>query len=103
DDDVALVVVALASGASGDLAEIADAEDGGFAAVVFPELGEDDGANRNVDADAEGVGAADDFEQALLRELFDEDAVFREEAGVVDADAVAEPAAHFLAVRTGET
>ena len=101
-DDIAPVVVALAAGAAGDLAEVAHGEDGGLGAVIFPELGEDDGADGDVDADAEGVGAADEFEEAFLRELLDEDAVFREEAGVVDADAVTEPAADFLAVGTVE-
>ena len=103
DDDMADVVVALAAGAARDLPEVAHGERGGLGAAVFPELGENDGAERDVDADAEGVGAADDLEQALLRELLDEDAIAREEAGVVDADAVAEPAFQFLAVGTGET
>ena len=102
-DDVAFVVVALAAGAAGDLAEIAHGEDGGLLAVIFPELREDDGTDRDVDANAEGVGAADEFEQAFLRELLDEDTIFREEPGVVDADAVTEPAAHFLAVGAVET
>ena len=47
-----------------------------------------DGADRHVDADAEGVGAADDLEQAVLRELLDEAAVLRQHARVVHADAV---------------
>ncbi|MGC4071077.1 MAG: hypothetical protein QM760_00875 [Nibricoccus sp.] len=98
DDDVADVVVALAAGAAGDLAEIADGENAGFLAVVFEKLGEDDGADGDVDADTEGVGAADELEKPFLRELLDEDAVAREQAGVVDADAVAEPALHFLSV-----
>ena len=48
--------------------------------------------------DAERVGAADDGEQALLRELLDEQAVLRQEPGVVQADAVREEALHLLAV-----
>ena len=71
DDDVAAIVVTFSTRASGDLAKVAHAENRGLLAVVFPELGEEDGADRDVDADAEGVGAADDFEQAAGGEFFD--------------------------------
>jgi hypothetical protein len=98
DDDPAAVVEAFAPGAAGDLMEIAGAEDAGFFAVEFAEAGEEDGADGDIDADAEGIGAADDFEQALLGELLDEHAVFGEEPGVMDADAVFEPARMFGAV-----
>jgi hypothetical protein len=37
------------------------------------------------DVDAEGVGAADDFEQAAGGEFFDQQSVFRQQAGVVEA------------------
>ena len=101
-DNPAAVVKAFAAGAAGDLVEIAGGEDAGFAAVEFAEAGEEDGANGHVDAGAQGVGAADDFEEAALGQLFDEDAVFGEDAGVMEADAVLEPAADVGAVRAGE-
>ncbi len=56
--------------------------------VELRQSGEQDGADRHVDADAERVGAADDLEQAVLRELLDEASVLRQHAGVVHADAV---------------
>ena len=60
------------------------------------------GADGDIDADAEGVGAADDLQQAFLGELLDEDPVAREQAGVMHADPVAEPALQVLAERAGE-
>ena len=59
-------------------------------------------ADRHVDADAERVGAADDLEQAALRELLDEHAVLRQQPGVVQADAVLQPLADLRPVGAGE-
>ena len=59
---------------------------------------EQDRPDRDVHADAERVGAADDLEEPLLRELLDEQPVAREEPGVVDADAEREDAPQLLAV-----
>jgi len=73
-----------------------------FLAVVFPKLGKDDGSDRHVDADAERIGAADEFEQTFLRELLDKDAVLRQQSGVVNADAVAQPALDVFSVRAVE-
>ena len=101
-DHAALVIVALATGASADLLEVADAEDGGLLAVELAELREEHGADRHVDADAQRVGAADDLEQALLRELLHDEPVLGEQTGVVDADAVADEALELLAVRAVE-
>ena len=56
----------------------------------------------HVDADAEGVGAADDLEQPGLGQPLDEAAVLREHPGVVDADAVAHEARQRLAEPGGE-
>ena len=102
-DHIAPVVKTLSPGAARDLAEIAHAEHRRLLPVVFPELREHHRADRHVDADAERVRAADELEPALLRELLDEDAVFRQQPRVVHADAVPQPALHLLAVRTGET
>ena len=102
DHDPAAVVESFASGAAADLVEIAGAEDDGFLSVEFAEAGEEDGADGDIDADAEGIGAADDFEETALGELFDEDAVFGEQAGVMNADAVFKPGADAGTVGAGE-
>ena len=73
----------------GDLVELAGGEQPRRRAVVLAELGEQHRADRHVDAHAEGVGAADDLEVALLGEALDHAPVLGEHARVVDADAVA--------------
>ena len=98
----ALVVEPLAPGAPGDLVEVAGGEDRRLLAVELAEAREEHGADRHVDADAEGVGAADDLEQAALGELLDEHAVLRQQAGVVDADPLLEPLADVGAVGARE-
>ena len=50
-----------------------------------------------VHADAQGVGAGDDLEHALLGELLDQPPVAGEHAGVVHADAVAQQAGQVAA------
>src|SRR5690606_22324790 len=97
-DHAALVVEPLAARPSADLLEIADAQDGGLLSVELAELGEQHRADGHVDADAEGVGAADDLEEPLLRELLHEQAVLREKPRVVDADSVANEALDLAAV-----
>ena len=77
--------------------ELAGAQPAHMRAVELRELREHDGVDRHVDADAERVGAADHRQQAPLRELFDETAVARKHAGVVDADAVAQQTLEDLA------
>ena len=98
----AAVVEALAPGAPGDLVEVARGEDGRLLAVELAEPREEHRADGHVDADAEGVGAADDLEQAALGELLDQHAVLRQQARVVQADALLEPLADVGAVRAGE-
>ena len=90
DDDGARGVVAGPPGPPGDLVELAGVEQPGAGAVVLRQRREHDGADRHVDADAEGVGAADDLEQAGLGELFDQPPVLGQHPGVVNADAVAD-------------
>ena len=97
-DHAAAVVEALAPGAPGDLLEVAHAEDAGLLAVELAELGEQHRADRDVDADAQRVGAADHLEQPLLRQLLDQQPVLGQQARVVDADAVAQEALEVLAV-----
>src|SRR6185295_7159616 len=82
-----LRVEALSPGAAGDLLEVAHLEHRDLLAVELGELGEQYGADRDVDADAERVGAADELEEALLSQLLDEQTVLGQEPRVVDADA----------------
>ncbi len=88
DDDRPRRVVAGPSGPARDLVELPRLQDPLAASVVLAQRGQDDGPDRDVDADAEGVGAADDLEQTGLGELLDQAAVLRQHAGVVDADPV---------------
>ena len=59
-------------------------------AVELRQTGEHDGADRDIDADAERVGPAHHLQQPGLRELLHQPPVAREHAGVVDADAAAD-------------
>ena len=95
-------VVARAARAPGDLVELAGGELAHPGAVVLGQRGEQHRADRHVDADAEGVGAADDPQHALLRELLDEPAVLRQHARVVHADAEPQQPRQGLAERGRE-
>ena len=55
------IVEPLAPGASGDLMEVARAQDSRLLPAEFAQFGKEHGADRDVDADAQRVGAADDF------------------------------------------
>ena len=70
----------------------------GLHAAELRELGEEHGADGDVDADAQRVRAGDDAQQPLLRELLDEQPVLRQQPGVVDADAEGDEALALLAV-----
>jgi len=93
------VVEALASGAAGDLLEVADLEVRDLAAVELGERGEQHRADRDVDADPQRVGAGDDLEQPLLGELLDGEAVLRQQPRVMDADAERQETSELTAVR----
>ena len=84
-------------GAAGDLQELAGAQDPLPAAVELRQPGEQHRPDRHVDADAEGVGAADDLEQPGLGQLLDQPAVARQHPRVVDADPAAEQLGERLA------
>ena len=88
----AAVVKPLASGAAGDLVKIARAENPGFLPVKFAEAREKNGADGHVDAGPERVRAANNFQQTPLGQLLDQHAVFGQNPGVMQADAVLEPA-----------
>jgi hypothetical protein len=96
--DTSLFVEAPAPGAPRDLLELAHGEDPHLLAVELREAGEDHRADRDVDADAQGVGAEDHLEVALLGELLHEQAVLGKQPGVVDPDAVAQEAFDVLPV-----
>ena len=89
-DHVAGRVEPRAPGAPGDLVELARLQDPLPRAVELGQPGEDHGADRDVDADAERVRPADHLQQPGLRQLLDQPAVARQHAGVVDADAAAD-------------
>ena len=86
--DVADGVEARATRATGDLVELPGAQHPLLAAVELGQRGQQHGADRHVDADAQGVGAADDGEQPRLREGLDEPAVLRQHPRVVHPDPV---------------
>ena len=95
-------VIAGPAGPAGDLVELAGVQQPGADAVVLAQRGEQHGADRHVDAHPEGVGAADDLQQAGLGELLHKPAVFGQHAGMVDADAVPDQPVEGLAEARGE-
>ena len=68
----ALGIKARATGATGDLMELAGAQATHLVAVELGERGEHHSMDGYVDADAECVGAANDGQQALLRQALDQ-------------------------------
>ena len=101
-DDHALGVKARATGATGDLVELTGAQATHLVAVELGERGEDHGVDGHVDADAERIGAANDGQQALLRQALDQQAIARQHTGVVHADATSKQALEDLAKSRGE-
>src|SRR5690606_28533864 len=85
--DVAVGVVTRAARPAGDLVELPGLEVAHAFPVELGQRGEHHGADRHVDADAEGVGAADDLQQTGLRQLLDQPSVLGQHARVVHADA----------------
>ena len=101
-DHQALRVESGAARAARDLMELARPQTALLAAVVFRQRGEQDRVDRNVDAHAERVGAADHRQKALLRQALDQEAVARQHARVVHAHAAAQEALERLAEPGGE-
>ena len=93
------IVETLAARAPGDLVEVAHGQEARLLAVELAELREQDGPQRDVDAHAQGVGPADDLQQAALGETLDEQAILREQARVVEREPRADEALHVFAVR----
>ena len=96
-NDHALGIKARAAGATGDLMELTGAQATHLVAVELGERGEDHGVDGDVDADAECVSAADDGQQALLRQALDQQTIARQHTGMVHADTAAEQALEDLA------
>ena len=103
NDDGAGGVVACPPGPAGNLVELAGVQLAHPDAVVLGERGQQDGADGNVDADAEGVGAADHAEQPALGKLFHQPAVLGQHPGVVNADAGTDQPRQGAAEVRGET
>ena len=101
-DHPAEMVEALAPRASADLVEIPRAENAGLLPVELAQLGEQHRADGDVDAHAQRVRAADDLEQAALGELLDEHAILRQQARVMQTDAVPQPLLDVGTVGTAE-
>ncbi len=102
DDDVAHGVVARSPGPPGDLVELAGGQVTHALAVELHDARQQHGADRHVDADAQGVGAADDLEQTLLGEALDHPAVLGQHAGVVHTDPRTQVLAEGFAEARGE-
>ena len=86
------------AGPAGDLQEFTHGEDAHLLSVKLAQLAEEHGANRNVDADAQGIGPTDHLEQALLRGALYQKSVFGQETGVMNPNAVAQESLHVLAI-----
>jgi hypothetical protein len=97
-DDVTAGVEPGPSGATGDLMKLARLQQPMPVAVVLGQAREDHRADRDVDAHAKRVGAADHLQQAGLRELLHQAPVARQHPGMVHADA----APHELGERAPE-
>jgi hypothetical protein len=87
---VALVVEAPSPGPPGDLGEFPIAEQPGRHPVVLTELGKQHGPDRNVHPHPEGVSAADQFQEASLGQLLDQESVAGEHPGMVQTDSMAD-------------
>ena len=87
---VAEDVDATPPGTSGELGVLAGCEVDVSFAVEFDEFFQDDGAGGHVDAEGEGFGGEDDFEEAVDEEFFDDVAEGGEHAGVVGGEAAGE-------------
>ena len=100
--DPAFLVKTFPPGAPGYLVKIPRAQDSHLLAIILRQAREEHRPDGDVDADAERVGAADDLEQPLLRELLHQDAVLRQQAGVMQTDPVLEPFPDVRSIRAGE-
>ena len=89
DDDRAVDVEPGTPSPAGDLVELAGPQQPGAPPVVLGQGGDQDGADRDVDPHAQGVGPAHHLEQPGSGQLLDEASVARQHPRVVHADPVA--------------
>src|SRR5450756_2268324 len=97
-DHAPAVVEPAPARAPGDLLELADRKKAHLRPVELRELREEDRPDRDVHADTERVGPADDVQEPLLGELLHEKAVLGKEPGVVNAAPEREESPELLAV-----
>jgi hypothetical protein len=64
--NVAVDIKALTTGPTCDLLQLTGGQQPGCLTVVFAQLGQHHGPQRDVDANAQGIGATQQFQQALL-------------------------------------
>ena len=85
-DNKANIIKSFAARSTSNLMKISSGENRRFVARIFAKLSKKNGSNRNIDANSQRICAADDFEQSLLRQLFDKNPVFRQESCVVQTN-----------------
>ena len=91
-----------AARAARDLVELAAAQHPLAPAVEFRQGAEQHGADGNVDADPQGVGAADHRQQPALGQLLHQPSVTWQHTGVVDPDSAAQQLGQRRPETTGE-
>ena len=79
-------IEARAACASGNLVELAGTQTAAAGTIKLGQRRNQYGTNRHVNAHTQGVGAADDLEQTLLRQLLHEAAVLGQHTRVVNTD-----------------
>ena len=82
--------------------KIPRAQDAGLLPVELAQPREQHRPDGHVHAHSQRVRAANDLEQALLRELLNEHAILRQQPRVVNPDPMLQPLADFQSVGTGE-
>ena len=101
-DNPAHRVEPFAPGAPRDLVEVPGPQYGRLVAAVLAQAGEEDRSDRHIDANAQGVRAANHLEQSALGQLLDQNAVPRQQARVVQPNARPQPPLDVRPVRTGK-
>ncbi len=95
--DVSLGVVTPTARPTRHLGKLACGQDAGLGTVVFVQLCEDHRSDWDVDADAQGVGTADQAQPPLLGQAFNQQPVSRQQPCVMHAHAVRQETLQVLA------
>ena len=82
--------------------EVPGPQYGRLVAAVLAQAGKEDRSDRHIDANAQGVRAANHLEQSALGQLLDQNAVPRQQARVVQPNARPQPPLDVRPVRTGK-